>query len=238
MLSNVNRIRVTLDLARARVPAIFLLPQSTQPVPAVLLLHGFSSSKERLASTMGRALGARGIASLAIDLPLHGDRDDALIDRARANPLALVKEWNKALGEAKGSIAWLASQKEINARCVSIAGYSLGSYIAIQTAASESRISSVILAAGGDLPDTPWTNMVRMMSNPLKSAAALKGKPLLMLNGKFDRTIKPAQAERLFEAAAEPKEMRWYPAGHVLPQEAADDAASWLTQTYKLKSRK
>jgi dienelactone hydrolase len=230
MPATITRRNVTLDLSGASVPSIFLLPQSRQPVPAVLLLHGFSSSKERLASTMGRALGARGIASLAIDLPLHGDRDDALIDRARANPLALVKEWNKALAEAKAAIAWLASQKEINPRCVSIAGYSLGSYIAIQTAAAGSSVSSVILAAGGDLPETPWTNMVRMMSNPLKSAKSLKGKPLLMLNGKFDRTITPAQAERLFAAASEPKSMRWYRSGHVLPQEAADDAASWLAQ--------
>jgi fermentation-respiration switch protein FrsA (DUF1100 family) len=235
MPSTINRRNVTLKLAGASVPAIYLLPQSLQGIPAVLLLHGFSSSKERLASTMGRALGARGIASLAIDLPLHGDRDDALISRARANPLALVKEWNKALAEAKAAIAWLASQKEVNARCISIAGYSLGSYIAIQIAASESRVSSVILAAGGDLPETPWTNMVRMMSNPLKSAKSLRGKPLLMLNGKLDRTILPAQAERLFDAAAEPKEMRWYRSGHVLPQEAADDAASWLSQLSESK---
>ncbi len=237
MPSSVNRVFITLDIARAKVPGIFLIPRSPQPVPAVLLLHGFSSSKERLSSTMGRSLGARGIASLAIDLPLHGDRDDALIDRARANPLALVKEWNKALGEAKGAIEWLALQKEINPRCISIAGYSLGSYIAIQTAANVSRVSSVILAAGGDLPETPWTNMVRMMSNPLKSAKSLKGKPLLMLNGKFDRTIVPEQAERLFAAAAEPKEIKWYPAGHVLRQEAADDAASWLSRIYDSKTK-
>jgi fermentation-respiration switch protein FrsA (DUF1100 family) len=235
MPSNITRRSITLDLAKASVPAIYLLPQSPQPIPAVLLLHGFSSSKERLAATMGKALAARSIASLAIDLPLHGDRDDALIDRARANPLALVREWNKALAEAKAAVKWLGSQKEIDARCISIAGYSLGSYIAIQTAANESRVSSVILAVGGDLPETPWTNMVRMMSNPLKSAASLKGKPLLMLNGKLDRTISPAQAERLFAAAAEPKELRWYGAGHVLPQEAADDAASWLSQIYARK---
>ena len=237
MPANVSRRNITLDLGRSSVPAIFLLPQSRQPVPAVLLLHGFSSSKARLASTMGRAFGARGIASLAIDLPLHGERDDALIDQARANPLAVVKEWNKALAEAKGAIEWLSSQEEIEPRSISIAGYSLGSYIAIQTAANESRVSSVILAAGGDLPDTPWTNMVRMMSNPLKSAKSLKGKPLLMLNGKFDRTISPAQAERLFAAGVEPKELRWYAAGHVLPQEAADDAASWLAKLYGFQSK-
>jgi predicted esterase len=185
---------------------------------------------------MGRALAARGIASLAIDLPLHGTRDDALVDRARSNPLALVKEWNKALAEAKAAVDWLSKQKEIDAKRITIAGYSLGSYIALQTAASERRVSSIILAAGGDLPETPWTSMIRMMSNPLKSAASLDDQPLLMLHGKLDRTIRPAQAERLFDAAAEPKKMRWYDSGHVLPPEAADDAAAWLVGIHRDKA--
>lgn len=233
MPATVSRRRLLIDVARSGIPAMFLVPQSRRPIPAVLLLHGFSSTKERLSSTMGRPLAARGIASLAVDLPLHGDRDDVLIDRARANPLALIKEWNRALAEAKAAIEWLSGLDEIESRRISIAGYSLGSYIALQTAVNEPRILAVILAAGGDLPETPWTNMVRMMSNPIKSAAALNGKPLLMLNGKFDRTILPAQAERLFDAAVEPKELRWYAGGHVLPQEAADDAASWLSQIFE-----
>jgi fermentation-respiration switch protein FrsA (DUF1100 family) len=70
--------------------------------------------------------------------------------------------------------------------------------------------------------------MVRMMANPLKSVKALNGRPLLMLHGRSDRTIRPQQAERLFDAASEPKEIRWYSSGHVLPPEAADDAAEWL----------
>jgi uncharacterized protein len=77
----VKRRVATIELAGARVPSIMLLPELRAPVPAVLLLHGYSSSKERLAETMGRSLAARGIASLAVDLPLHGTRDDAMVAR-------------------------------------------------------------------------------------------------------------------------------------------------------------
>ena len=49
-----------------------------------------------------------------------------------------------------------------------------------------------------------------------------------MVHGKRDRTVRPEQAERLFAAAGEPKEMRWWDSGHYLPQAAIEDAARWL----------
>ena len=41
-------------------------------------------------------------------------------------------------------------------------------------------------------------------------------------------TVTPAQAERLYAAAAEPKTIRWWESGHYLPDAAIDDAAEWL----------
>ena len=226
----VRRGTSVLDLAGAKVPSIFLRPDTAPPFPGVLLLHGYSSSKERLAGTMGLALAGRGIASLAIDLPLHGSRDDALIEEARSNPLGLLKHWKMALAEANAAMSWLGQQEEIDSLRLGISGYSLGSYIALQTAAADERIKSIIVAAGGDLPVTPWTAMVRMMSDPIRSVKSLNGRPLLMLHGKNDRTIRPDQAQRLFDAASNPKEIRWYDTGHVLPAVAADDAAAWLVE--------
>ena len=81
-----------LDLAAGteRVPATLLLPQGARSAPAALLLHGFSSSKERMAQSVGRALQQRGIASLALDLPFHGERDGGRGAIPYRNPLALV----------------------------------------------------------------------------------------------------------------------------------------------------
>src|SRR5215212_3341309 len=228
MPGKVNRRYSTIDFAGARVPSIMLIPENARPVPGVLLLHGISSSKERLSATMGHSLAARGIASLAIDLPLHGSRDDAILEEARSNPLGLVRHWKAALAEAKAAINWLRGHDAIDRDRVHIAGYSLGSYIALQTAAAEKNVASIIVAAGGDLPATRWTRMMRIISDPLRSVKSLKGRPLLMLHGKRDRTITPEQAERLYDAASEPKELRWYESGHVLPPAAGNDAAAWL----------
>src|SRR5215210_3092473 len=114
MTKKVERRVTTLELAGARVPSIMLLPEAAATVPAVLLLHGYTSSKERLSNTMGRALAARGIASLAIDIPLHGTRDDAIVAEARTNPLGLLQHWQMALGEARDAIDWVAADDAID----------------------------------------------------------------------------------------------------------------------------
>jgi dienelactone hydrolase len=232
MLTRVSRRSSTIELARAKVPSIMLLPDASSRVPAVLLLHGYSSSKERLADTMGRALAARGIASLAIDLPLHGSRDDAIIEEARSDPLGLVQHWKRALAEANAAIDWLSAHNAVDAHCLAVAGYSLGSYVALQTAAAQERVGAIIIAAGGDLPATPWTSIVRVISDPVRSVKSLSGRPLLMLHGRSDRTVRPDQAQRLYDAASEPKELRWYESGHVLPATAAEDAAGWLVKKF------
>ena len=224
--------QLALPLAGASVPAILLTPEAGErPSPAALLLHGYSSSKERLASTIGQALVARGIASLALDLPLHGARDDALIAQARSNPLSLLTQWRSALAEARAAIDWLVRTDEVDGTRIAALGYSLGSYIALITAAQERRVRAVIVAAGGDLPESPWTGMLRRLVDPIAAVSALNGRPLLMLHGRRDRTIPPDQAQRLFDAAAHPRELIWYDSGHVLPGAAAERAAEWLKAT-------
>src|SRR5688500_1928666 len=92
--TQVERHSLRLHVGDAVVPAILLLPAAIEhPVPAALLLHGYSSRKERMADTIGRALANRGVASLAIDLPLHGDRDAPLQRQSLLNPMALVRHW-------------------------------------------------------------------------------------------------------------------------------------------------
>ncbi len=230
MKTKILRRTDIIELGGAGVPSLLLRPDLESRVPGVLLLHGYSSSKEVLSNTMGVALAVRGIASLSFDLPLHGSRDEDMFEEARTNPLGLMKHWKSALVEARDAIGWLAAHEAIHPLRIGIAGYSLGSYIALQTAAREKRIKSTVVAAGGDLPETPWTSMVRMVTNPLTSVKSLKGRPLLMLHGINDRTIKRERAQALFDVALEPKTLKWYESGHVLPPASADDAAAWLVE--------
>ena len=55
-------------------------------------------------------------------------------------------------------------------------------------------------------------------------------RPLLLQNGRRDVVATPEKVKFLFEAAEEPKQLRWYDSGHTLPGQAYRDAAEWLRQ--------
>jgi dienelactone hydrolase len=225
--------RIVLDFRTGgeAIPGILLLPRDPVPAPGVVLLHGYSSRKEHMAEGVGGSLMRHGIASLAIDLPLHGTRGDPLQAQAARNPLALVGLWRQALKEARLALRYLSARPEVNSGCLGIAGYSLGSFLAVLTAADEPSVRAVVLAAGGDLPaGTPLAAIARTVADPLRAVRKLDGRPLLMVNGTADRTVRPDQAERLFAAAQEPKELKWWNAGHILPPPAIDYAAEWLRE--------
>jgi len=221
-----------LDLVHGaeRVPATLLLPRTDRPSPAALLLHGFSSNKERMTQSVGRALMDRGVATLALDLPFHGERtrSDEIPYR---NPLALVSAWRTAVQEARAAVHWLAAQPEIDAARIGVVGYSLGGFLALMTASEEELVRVVTLAVAGDLPDsTPYLSLVRRAVDPLRAVRKLTGRPLLLVNGRRDRTTRPEQAERLFAYAEEPKRLSWYEGGHWPLHTAIEQAAEWTTR--------
>jgi fermentation-respiration switch protein FrsA (DUF1100 family) len=226
-----RRITLEFHAGGEAIPGILLLPRDPVPAPGVLLLHGYSSRKEHVSEGVGGSLMRHGIASLAIDLPLHGTRGDPLQAQAARNPLALMGIWRQALKEARLALGYLRARKEIDRDCTAVAGYSLGSFLAVLTAAEDPAVRAVVLAAGGDLPaGTPLSAVARTVADPIRAVRKLRGRPLLMVHGTGDRTMKPEQAQRLFDAAGEPKELRWWNAGHILPAPAIDYAAEWLRE--------
>jgi dienelactone hydrolase len=211
------------------VPATLLLPDAAARVAGVVLVHGYSSRKEQMSGSIGRALLSRGVASLAVDLPLHGTRRET--GRVPEGPLALVKQWKGALAEVGLAVQYLRARPEVDPGRVALVGYSLGSFLATLAAAGEPSVRAVVVAAGGDLPEgLPFAPLLRTVVDPLRAVRRLGGRPLLVVHGRHDRTMRPEQARRLFEAAAEPKEMRWYDAGHYLPDAAVRETAGWLAE--------
>jgi uncharacterized protein len=211
------------------VPALFQLPDRPGPLPAVLLLHGLSSEKERMAEAVGKALAMRGVASLALDLPMHGERAKDSPRNAFSNPLALVGAWRAAVAEAERAVSWLGEQPRVDAGRLGIVGYSLGGFLALMAAADDPRLRVIAMAAAGDLPDaTPYAAVVRTIVDPLRAVRRLAGRPLLLLNGRRDTTTRPSQAERLFAAARDPRTLEWYDGGHWPPPAAISFAADWM----------
>ena len=213
------------------VPGTLLVPAASGPVPAALLIHGYSSRKEHMAESVGMALFRRAIASLAIDLPLHGTRREPSAPGGMGDPLVLIRHWRLAVQETRLAIHFLRARTEIDGERIGVVGYSLGSFLATLLASEEKAVRAVVVAAGGDLPsDIPFATLARTVVDPLRAVRKLKGRPLLVVHGRRDRTVLPEQAQRLFDAAHEPKEIRWWDTGHYLPAAAIDDTTDWLAE--------
>lgn len=232
-----RRQAITLAARSAHpIPGLLTLPATANPggapVPAVLMLHGYRSHKEQLAGRVGLVLMRHGIASLAIDLPLHGERRGDMDQQAMGNPVALASAWRQGQRDVAHAFAYLSERPEILGAACGVVGYSMGSFLAVELAARERRVQALVLAAGGDLPhDTPFTQLVRTLANPARAAKRYAGRPLLMVHGRHDPIVTPTQAQRLYDAATEPKQLQWYDAGHHLPDVAIDHAAAWLAMT-------
>jgi uncharacterized protein len=212
------------------IPATLLLPERT-PAPGALLIHGYSSRKEHMADSVGRGLLSRSIASLSIDLPLHGTRQDPIARQALGNPLELMRHWRAAVAETRLAIEYLRARPEIDSGRLAVVGYSLGSFLATLLAAENAAVRALVVAAGGDLPTgSAFTTIARTLVDPVRAVRKLKGRPLLVVHGRRDRTVLPEQAQRLYDAADEPKEIRWWDSGHYLPEAAIDQAADWLAE--------
>ncbi len=226
-----REITLTLHTSKGDVPAILLLPATREPCAAALLLHGFRSHKELMAQTVGTALLAEGMGSLSIDLPLHGERPERLDEESFKNPLSHVGPWRQGLAECAEALTWLGSRPGIDANRIGVLGYSMGSFLAVLAAASNGAVRAMVVAAGGDLPaGSPFMRVVRRFADPLKGIRRFGDRPLLMIHGRSDRTVRPDQAERLFAAAAEPKELHWYDGGHWPPVKEIQKAARWLAE--------
>lgn len=231
----------SVELVRGKdvVPATWILPKADRAIPAVLLLHGLSSHKDRMASSVGRALAKRGVASLALDLPHHGERKKENAHDMLSRPLALIAAWRAAVKEVEGAVNWLAEQSSVDSKRIGIVGYSLGGFLALMTAAEDERIGVIALAAAGDLPDaTPYAAMVRGIVDPLRAVRRLEGRALLLVNGRRDTTTRPAQAERLFAAASEPKTMLWYDGGHWPQAAVIEQTAEWVASALSSDTRR
>jgi pimeloyl-ACP methyl ester carboxylesterase len=112
---------------------------------AVLMLHGFGSSKDEVGNmykSEAAALAAKGIASLRIDFRGFGKSDGD----TGATTVDLQVE------DAKAALAYLKQVKGVDPARVGVLGFSLGGAIAVLTAASDPSLKSLATWSGvGDL---------------------------------------------------------------------------------------
>ncbi len=236
------------------MPGRLLLPPSGDgPFPLVLLQHGALGSKDEpyIDAIAGRWVRS-GVAVLCIDFPLHGERASgkfrplllsglglegrpdgkaAKRPRSEAKPSeggpprepgrAVVDDFiRQAVIDLQRALDAAERIPQLDAGRVAYAGLSLGSIVGATFCSVDPRPRAAALALGGG-------GFGSARSDPVHHVARFAPRPLLFVNATRDETVSRASTEALYEAAAQPKEILWFDAGHRdLPGRAIK--AMWL----------
>ncbi|HTN74037.1 MAG TPA: alpha/beta hydrolase family protein [Pirellulaceae bacterium] len=212
------------------------LPQRAEPVPGVIVLHILGGDFQ-LSRLFCAGLAEKGIAAMFLKMPYYGPRQQPGVKRRMISPdpRETVEGMTQAILDIRQATAFLAAQKEIDAKRLGIFGISLGGITGALATTAEPRLQNAcFLLAGGDLGRVAWESKelakVRKqwqdnggteeafrnelaVIDPVRYAAGVKGKRILMLNAKSDEVIPKACTDSLWTAFGKP-EIVWYDGGH------------------------
>jgi dienelactone hydrolase len=226
------------DLDGADVPALLVTPRDKKgPFPVVIALHGLRSHKAQVIAQVAPTLVQRGFAVLAPDLPLHGERPGnpgAMFDQKDLQ--AFVARAKQAIVDVRLCIDLAEQRPDLDTRNgVILVGYSMGAIFNSVVGPADPRVRAMCLMVGGTVDFPPMMAMVPQFAalQPQLAIPHFAGRPLLMLNGTQDHVITREMTDRLYAAAPEPKRQNWYDSGHLLPNAAYEQCATWVAETWK-----
>jgi len=208
--------------------------------PALLFVHwyGPESPTSNRGQFLEEAIGlARsGAVSLLVDtmwsdpkwFPSRTPADDL------PNSIAQVKELRRALDV-------LTARPGVDPKRVAYVGHDFGAMYGALLGGSDGRPAVYVLMAGTKsfsdwfllgrkLQGEAREAVVRELSvlDPARHVGAVAPAPVLFQFARKDHFVPEADAQAFFAGAREPKELRWYDAGHGLNDEAAHDRVAWL----------
>ncbi len=187
---------------------------------AIILVHGTNTDRSSTLDEL-RLLSGAGFGVLAFDLPGQG----ASTGQSRWG--ALERQ------SISAAVDWLLTQPDVDPARIGAMGISMGGYILVQTAASDSRIRSVVLSASptdvteqtryasnrwGSLSEIPasWALKASGMPvhelPPLEVIRTIAPRAVFILGGTLDKIVPQYMARQLYQAAGDPKEL-WIVSG-------------------------
>ncbi|MBF6591536.1 MAG: alpha/beta fold hydrolase [Ktedonobacterales bacterium] len=237
-----------ISIGAKAIPALVARPETAQPRPAVLIQHGYGSSKEDVLP-IAVMLAAYGFVTVAPDAWGHGERLPAsgpswMTASSADQFLTVVRHTLEDLREA---LAMLATLPEVRADAVIAAGFSMGAMASLILGTEDARVAGVVSVAGSPLPDlltvrlfgadapgeeaTAWAREHDAVAHIGRFAP----RPLLLQHGRADDMVPVAGTLRLYEGARpfyatypDHLSLRLYDHTHFITEAEAGDAIAWL----------
>lgn len=176
------------------VPALVALPESDAPCPAVFWMHGRTAYKELDPGRYLRWVRA-GIAAVALDLPLHGERAEPGGD----HPSRTVGVVTRMVGEIDGVVSDALDRLPIDRARLAIGGMSAGGMAALRRLCDPHPfVGACVEGTTGDLEglyfsdrpgparhDRPSVETI----DPSRHLGAWRAVPLLALHNELDELV-------------------------------------------------
>ena len=244
---NPNHVRekiVFRGVRDSRVPGYLAIPKTgAPPYPCVLQLHGLTGSKSDWWQDDGYISGGRvtkglleaGFAVLALDAQYHGERISNN-DYESAGVMIFQQGWFnrsremmvQSTVEYRRAIDYLNTRTEIDTTRIGVIGYSMGGMMTFSLTGVEPRIKVSVACV------TPTIKDRFGATAPHNFAAAVDGRPFLMVMGRSDPYYVVEEAQQLHSLIDSPtKELVFYDSDHRLPVEYTGKAVAWFQNHLK-----
>jgi dienelactone hydrolase len=224
-----------------RVPAYLIVPPGKGPYPAVIYMHGAGGNRLDFVAP-GSWMAARRAVALTIDSPFVRKPAPAIpgglpgLRRERDLSVQTVVDLRRA-------VDYLESLPQVDPERIAFVGYSAGARTGAILAGVEPRIKAFVLIAGGApsvaefarrVPRSNRREVTRILTTTdglryIRKAPA--GTRFLFQNGLRDEVVPRRALQAMIDAAPEPKDVRWYSAGHGLNLRVFQDHLEWLART-------
>jgi dienelactone hydrolase len=231
-----------------RRTAYLIRPVGSGLFAATLYVHWYEpwspTSNRRQFLDEARQLAQRGVVSLLIET-MWSD-DDWFLKRTQAddrqNSIDQVIELRRAMD-------FLLAQPDIDPTRVAYVGHDFGGMYGVLMGSVDQRPTCyVVMAATPRFPDwflyypalegEPRQTFIDQMTDfdPQTHIARLAPKPVLFQFSEDDFHVPVERAQAFYDATADPKEMRWYKAGHGLNDDATLERVAWLSEKLSLSA--
>jgi len=222
-------------------------PESGDSLAAILYVHWYeteSQDSNRSQFVQEAKEMARGGAICLLIETLWSDAD-FFLKRTQAD------DFQNSLEEVvniRRAIDMLLAQPNVDSKRVAYVGHDFGGMYGVLAGSLDQRPSHyVIMAATPRFPD--WylylpkmegearETFIREMAeiDPITHVPNLAPAPVLFQFATDDPHVPKERAEEFFAATKDPKEMKWYEAGHGLNESATVDRRAWLKEKLELK---
>jgi dienelactone hydrolase len=224
-----------------RRAAELIRPSATGPHAAILYVHWYEPEAPDSNRTQFHheavQMARRGAVSLLIET-IWSDRD-WFIKRTQAEDFgASVRQ----VVELRRAIDLLLIQPGIDPTRFAYVGHDFGGMYGVLAGAADGRPTRYAIMAATPrfhewylyypkLEGKAREAFIAQIAplDPIANVARLAPAPILFQFARSDRHVPIERAEQFYAAAAEPKAIRWYDAGHGLNDQATGDRVAWLS---------